>query len=443
MSTPAVALIVDKLSRRASPALLAWMAAHGILVEAKVARARAPRTVQEVLDYVGRTDIRTIGERGFRVDKSMRFTDAGIRGAVDVLTAEGWHAVPAMHGAYTLHPAPAAVAAAHRAAAFGLSAAPWSPPIPAQAAVEALGFEQAGYFPVGSEHWVIPYVKSSIKGQENIPVLAENGAYRVPRSVPLPDRYALVKPPDWAVAAAKTRDWGEFHDYPQAAFGGAQARALLKPWVPKESRYGLEGVVWVGNEVAATDGNALHALYTPVSAPDVVSSVTWKEATWGAPRVFGGGKFRPHFNLTAQRVMVASDFPDFKQAVPSYAYTYSRVTLSPGDVRALLALAKSGGSDGLVMYHLGGFWLVKAGSGKRPRSVVGVDPPGLQVPEESAGYKHGPPIVGMGTKLLARELALHAKTKLPTTMLCAGDLGPVMFTQPGVQYGVIMPMRLD
>jgi hypothetical protein len=161
---PKVGRIVDKLAARADPHLLAWLATRGPLVEAKIARADAPRTVKEVLDDVAQKNLARVGKDGFNIYG--RYTEAGIRDARAILTAEGWRCdAPDRYGHFNVHPPEALVAAAKRDASMVLGRAPWRPPVPCQVDPKVLQFAAAGYFPVGDEWWVIPYVGSTIKGR--------------------------------------------------------------------------------------------------------------------------------------------------------------------------------------------------------------------------------------------------------------------------------------
>lgn len=457
--------LVDTLSRAAGPALQAWLARKG-RVDALGRAAGRARLAAEVLQRVERTwGVKGYTDQEFHVEMTVSsgaFTRDRILAALPTVEAAGfrvraqqhrWSAgfdwyVTASPERLTRMRVEAAEQEEREARQLEGAALPMplGEPDPA-----ALTLKHASVSSVAGELWVFPLVEHRVKSRPKDILKYEVGdlAYRLPKGTRLPGHYKRRKPPEWAVKLVEPREWGTARDF---AVGpkGISARSLLEPFVPTaDNRYGLTGYVWVGDQFAATDGNALHVVYVSESAPDAVRGVTHDQRAWNEPTMLTAKRYSSEggFNLTPTRALSVGPFPDYHQVLPGrLPYRYPLDAAYMKQLSATMKAARAPRGELISLVVRPGAWALSWRDDDHKRQY-------LEVPAPKRQHYEGEPTAPLhiDVKLVIRALAAMRRIDDSSTWLerDARQLNPVVMSQtagnPGreSQLSILMPMRVD
>lgn len=332
----------QKLQSAASPKLRAWIDRSAPEVHRVLHRHFTGASTQAYLQAVDR-ELEQYAETESRQGVppkwiSRPYRKEGEASGWPILQAEGWTATA--NGYIPPRARVEALIRAHRRALVGKGTFP----VPAVADPKALTLPAAVFTRVGTELWVVPLVKSTIKSQTPLAPVPVAYAYRVPGHIQLPEHYQEAAPRDWMIDVVKVplSGWGQFQDF---QVGATTATTALSNIVDKDNRYGLHGVSTINYGhgkawMTATDGNALWALEAPRAA-EGVDGVLWSLSFFGAPAWSAGRIAQGGLNISASLVAPVASFPDVLQVVPAVNYEAFTVTTSKKETKALLAALNS------------------------------------------------------------------------------------------------------
>lgn len=395
--------------------------------------------------FTTEVSVRNAGRGHFKKD---------IEGAVGVLEGKGWRVERRSRRPnveqWILTPSAAAIAerqrkntARHQAALDALADVRLPLPIGAPDP-RLLKLKHTVWARVGSERWIFEANRvtyESGKGKTKVRTIGyepgrDERAYRLAGTAALPaNARERIVAPDWVKALVAMKGWASFEAMPLA-----ELRAL-RPFILPGSRYGLDGAIWTGTEIAATDGNQLQVVDIGQPAPAALDGLIYPLEVWGQPavgvkktKVYGG----KGYVLSGGLARTVEDFPDYKQVIPARGgYEKATLVLLPHAARSLAAafegLSSSDGGLLEVSTTTEPFLRVKDTDGRIERKRVDLF--------QSISPNNQPFRCGFDPAKFLAALRAFPKNTTPRLSLF-GSLSPAVFEEGRILH-VLMPVRFD